>query len=89
VRLVSGRKLTLTVRAYPTRHSPIVPQATATDWSVRRSRVPARGCRSLSAVSGLWRSLVAHLTGGQGVASSNLASPTNTLHSIRPSRTRI
>jgi hypothetical protein len=26
--------------------------------------------------SGLWRSLVAHLTGGQGVASSNLASPT-------------
>ena len=30
----------------------------------------------LSTVSGLWRSLVAHLTGGQGVASSNLASPT-------------
>jgi hypothetical protein len=30
----------------------------------------------MSAVSGLWRSLVAHLTGGQGVASSNLASPT-------------
>src|SRR4051794_40293273 len=27
-------------------------------------------------VIGLWRSLVAHLTGGQGVASSNLASPT-------------
>jgi hypothetical protein len=27
-------------------------------------------------VNGLWRSLVAHLTGGQGVASSNLASPT-------------
>ena len=25
---------------------------------------------------GLWRSLVAHLTGGQGVASSNLVSPT-------------
>ena len=30
----------------------------------------------LSTVSGLWRSLVAHLTGGQGVASSNLAVPT-------------
>ena len=29
-----------------------------------------------STVTGLWRSLVAHLTGGQGVASSNLASPT-------------
>ena len=29
-----------------------------------------------SLVDGLWRSLVAHLTGGQGVASSNLASPT-------------
>ena len=29
-----------------------------------------------SEVNGLWRSLVAHLTGGQGVASSNLASPT-------------
>ncbi len=27
---------------------------------------------------GLWRSLVAHLTGGEGVVSSNLASPTNT-----------
>ena len=31
VRLVSRRELTLTVRARPTRHSPIVPQATATD----------------------------------------------------------
>ena len=30
-----------------------------------------------STVNGLWRSLVAHLTGGQGVASSNLASPTS------------
>jgi hypothetical protein len=29
-----------------------------------------------STADGLWRSLVAHLTGGQGVASSNLASPT-------------
>ena len=26
--------------------------------------------------SGLWRSLVAHLTGGQGVAGSNPVSPT-------------
>ena len=42
-----------------------------------------------SSVSGLWRSLVAHLTGGQGVASSNLASPTKPIHSIRPSRTCI
>ena len=31
VRLVSRGKLTLTVRAHPTRHSPIVPQAAATD----------------------------------------------------------
>ena len=28
-------------------------------------------------VVGAWRSLVAHLSGGQGVASSNLAVPTN------------
>jgi hypothetical protein len=27
--------------------------------------------------SGLWRSLVAHLTGGQGVAGSNPVSPTD------------
>jgi hypothetical protein len=39
-----------------------------------------------STVNGLWRSLVAHLTGGQGVASSNLASPTKAIHPIRPSR---
>ena len=30
------------------------------------------------AVHGLWRSLVAHLTGGQGVAGSNPVSPTIT-----------
>ena len=47
-----------------------------TDQKRPRSRVPARGRCSLSEVNGLWRSLVAHLTGGQGVASSNLASPT-------------
>ena len=29
------------------------------------------------------------MTGGQGVASSNLASPTKTIHPIRPSRTCI
>ena len=51
-----------------------------TDQKLPRSRVPARGRCSLGEVNGLWRSLVAHLTGGQGVASSNLASPT----SIRP-----
>src|ERR1700709_823210 len=40
------------------------------------------GCGKLFELSaraashGLWRSLVAHLTGGQGVASSNLVSPT-------------
>jgi hypothetical protein len=43
----------------------------------------------MSAVSGLWRSLVAHLTGGQGVASSNLASPTKPMDTVRPSRTGI
>jgi hypothetical protein len=47
-----------------------------TDQKRPRSRVPARGRCSLGEVNGLWRSLVAHLTGGQGVASSNLASPT-------------
>ena len=38
------------------------------------------GCRYDGQVvlddSGLWRSLVAHLTGGQGVAGSNPVSPT-------------
>ncbi len=32
---------------------------------------------SYSSCHGLWRSLVAHLTGGQGVAGSNPVSPTN------------
>ena len=50
--------------------------------------IPAarRGCGSLhsapqpvAAGIGLWRSLVAHLTGGQGVAGSNPVSPTNWL----------
>ena len=31
-------------------------------------------------VNGLWRSLVAHLTGGQGVVGSNPASPTTGTH---------
>jgi hypothetical protein len=43
----------------------------------------------LSAVSGLWRSLVAHLTGGQGVASSNLASPTSQCRIITPDQSRV
>jgi hypothetical protein len=50
--------------------------------------IPAarRGCGSLhsapqpvAAGIGLWRSLVAHLTGGQGVAGSNPVSPTQDL----------
>ena len=32
--------------------------------------------RELKSTNGLWRSLVAHLTGGQGVAGSNPAGPT-------------
>ena len=39
--------------------------------------------------SGLWRSLVAHLTGGQGVASSNPASPTKRSMPSDPGRTCI
>jgi hypothetical protein len=35
---------------------------------------------SLSGSHGLWRSLVAHLTGGQGVVGSNPASPTTGTH---------
>ena len=35
---------------------------------------------SLSGSNGLWRSLVAHLTGGQGVVGSNPASPTTGTH---------
>jgi hypothetical protein len=38
-----------------------------------RVSLPLRWCRDF----GLWRSLVAHLTGGQGVAGSNPVSPTN------------
>ena len=40
------------------------------------SRVPPRGRARTDDRSGLWRSLVAHLTGGQGVAGSNPVSPT-------------
>jgi hypothetical protein len=42
-----------------------------------------------STVNGLWRSLVAHLTGGQGVASSNLASPTSQCRIITPDQSRV
>ena len=35
--------------------------------------------RPVAAGIGLWRSLVAHLTGGQGVAGSNPVSPTNVM----------
>jgi hypothetical protein len=56
---------------------PIVPQQRP--LLIRRALVvefPLVADAPRSTVSGLWRSLVAHLTGGQGVASSNLASPT-------------
>lgn len=36
-----------------------------------------RWAYALTEANGLWRSLVAHLTGGQGVAGSNPVSPTN------------
>ena len=35
--------------------------------------------RDCYAYNGLWRSLVAHLTGGQGVAGSNPVNPTRVL----------
>ena len=76
--LVDERELSLTVWAHPTRHAAdCAAAATVTDQASPRSRVPARGrCSGEHGQNGLWRSLVAHLTGGQGVASSNLASPT-------------
>ncbi len=43
------------------------------------SAIDSSSCRREIAVChGLWRSLVAHLTGGQGVAGSNPVSPTKT-----------
>ena len=36
---------------------------------------------------GMWRSLVAHLTGGQGVAGSNPVIPTNNSHNNKQLRT--
>ena len=50
------------------------------DEAVRHCRVAAVRFSPLTAErglgNGLWRSLVAHLTGGQGVVGSNPASPT-------------
>ena len=53
---------------------------------------PHGACKSLSreesepqdctSDDGLWRSLVAHLTGGQGVVGSNPASPTRTVDTV-------
>ena len=77
VRLVGGREFAFTVRAYPTRHAPIVPQQPPLLISASAVvEFPLVAGALWSTVNGLWRSLVAHLTGGQGVASSNLASPT-------------
>ena len=92
VRLVGGREFPFTVRAYPTRHAADCAAAAADRLLIGASVVvefPLVADAPWSTVSGLWRSLVAHLTGGQGVASSNLASPTKAIHPIRPSRTRI
>ena len=90
MRLIDGGEFPLTLRTHPTCHA--ADCAADQPRMIRRttrSRVPARGCCSPSTVYGLWRSLVAHLTGGQGVASSNLASPTKPVDAIRPSRTGI
>lgn len=38
--------------------------------------------RKLESNNGLWRSLVAHLTGGQGVAGSNPVNPTSNLEQV-------
>ena len=38
---------------------------------------------SYSSCHGLWRSLVAHLTGGQGVAGSNPVSPTEVARKLK------
>ena len=40
-------------------------------------------------VSGLWRSLVAHLAGGQGVVGSNPASPTPVMSQDIPDRVNL
>ena len=40
----------------------------------------ALSIRALLPAIGAWRSLVAHLTGGQGVAGSNPVAPTNSLY---------
>ena len=62
-----------------------VPRVTVgADGADRRVHERASGCRydgrvAFSGIAegiGLWRSLVAHLTGGQGVAGSNPVSPT-------------
>src|SRR5690606_14835251 len=65
---------------------------------ITRARARAAGRNTASAAvrssrphgaDGLWRSLVAHLTGGQGVAGSNPVSPTSVMsHDIPDARTR-
>ena len=42
-----------------------------------RTQTEARATGQRRSARGLWRSLVAHLTGGQGVAGSNPVSPTS------------
>jgi hypothetical protein len=96
--LVGRREFAFTGRAHPTRHAADCAAATTrgrsdapstASSSESSSRVRAHGCCSPSGVSGLWRSLVAHLTGGQGVASSNLASPTSRCRIITPDQSRV
>ena len=72
------RPATPTSAARRTRHDQADPDdgAASDAWPPAvRSRVPPRGSAGCG-VRGLWRSLVAHLTGGQGVAGSNPVSPT-------------
>ena len=51
--------------------------------SVARSPCSRVSGARADAQAGLWRSLVAHLTGGQGVAGSNPVSPTHGAWSLR------
>src|SRR5262249_25967777 len=59
--------------AQETQHAPIGPRAMQVWLALRCS-----GCPALVGTGGIgtWRSLVAHLTGGQGVVGSNPAVPT-------------
>ena len=81
----TGTPIEVSVRVREKR-PPLIPRVGGTaQWADSGGRPSCDKVSSLpKGAAGLWRSLVAHLTGGQGVAGSNPVSPTRVMSQTSP-----